>query len=200
MPERVITREGVRIRYVEEGLGKPLVLLHGYSFNADNWIASGIVQSLTRDYKVYAIDMPYGAKSKSSKFKSNAEGYAKFLRGLLDALSLDDPPIVGPSMSGEVLMWYVALGYKTKLAVLVGPVGLDDKELQTALSKYGGRLVAIWGERDEISPPSIYAPLLKRILPSAHVVVMPGAGHPAYLDKPGEFVEILRGLLAEIDY
>lgn len=200
MPEKTLTLEGVRIRYIEEGSGRPVVLLHGYSFNADNWFSSGVAQALAESYKIYAVDMPYGAKSRSSKFRANAEEYAKFLRKILDALSLEDPPLVGPSMSGEVLMWYVALGYKTRLAVLVGPVGLDDKELQNALSRFNGRLVAIWGEKDEISPPSIYAPLLKRILPSAQVVVMPGAGHPAYLDKPGEFVDILKNLLAEIGY
>ncbi len=200
MEEGTLSLEGLRIRYIRSGDGKPVVLLHGYSFNADNWYSSGIAQSLAENYTVYAIDMPYGAKSKSSKFRSDAKGYARFLRKILDAFSLGEPPIVGPSMSGEVLMWYVALGYGTALAVLVGPVGLDDKELQSGLAKSDVRIAAIWGEKDEISPPSIYAPLLKRILPSARVAVLPGAGHPAYLDKPREFLELLRGFLAEAGY
>jgi pimeloyl-ACP methyl ester carboxylesterase len=200
MEEGTLSLEGLRIRYIKDGGGKPVVLLHGYSFNADNWFSSGVAQSLAESYAVYAVDMPYGAKSKSSKFRSDARGYAKFLRKVLDALSLGEPPIVGPSMSGEVLMWYVALGYRTALAVLVGPVGLDDRELQAELARSGARIAAIWGEKDEISPPSVYAPLLKKILPSAQVAVLPGAGHPAYLDRPREFLELLRGFLAEAGY
>lgn len=198
--EEILTVGGVRIRYIKEGGGRPIVLLHGYSFNADSWFSSGVAQDLARDYAVYAIDMPYGAKSKSAKFRSDARGYADFLRKLLDALSLRGPPIVGPSMSGEVLLWYVASGYDTALALLVGPVGLDDKDLQVALSKSKARVAAIWGEKDEISPPTIYAPLLKKILPQAEVVVIPGAGHPAYLDRPKEFLEVVRGLLSDIGY
>ncbi|CCC81308.1 alpha/beta fold hydrolase [Thermoproteus tenax] len=192
--------EGVRIRYLRDGSGPPIVLLHGYSFNADDWFTSGIAPELAKEYAVYAFDMPYGAKSKSSRFRASPREYAGFLKRLLEAFSLDRPPIVGPSMSGEVLLWYAALGYPTVLPVVVGPVGLDDAELQSALSKYRGPLVSIWGEGDKISPPSIYAPLLRRLVPSANIVVMPNAGHPAYLDRPQEFLDVLRTYLREFNY
>ncbi|MBP1450100.1 MAG: alpha/beta fold hydrolase, partial [Thermoproteus sp.] len=131
MEEGTITVEGTRIRYIAEGSGKALVLLHGYSFNSDDWFNSGIAQALARSYAVYAIDMPYGAKSKSDRMRADARGYARFLGKLLDALALGEPAMVGPSMSGQVLLRYLTLGHLAA-AVVVGPVGLGEFEAAEA--------------------------------------------------------------------
>jgi len=52
-------------------------------------------------------------------------------------------------------------------------------------------ILAVWGERDEVSPPS-KASLLRDL---AKVVILRDAGHAAYLDKPGEFVEAVLDFL-----
>lgn len=201
MEEKAIAVEGIRIRYlVEGGAGKPLVLLHGYSFNSDDWFKAGVAQELARKYAVYAIDMPYGAKSKSGRTRLSAKGYAEFLRKILDSLSLGEPVVVGPSMSGEVLLWYLALGFPAAAGVVVGPVGLSNEELARLAPGARAPLLAIWGEEDKISPPREAAPALKRLFPRAEVAIIPGAGHPAYLDKPSEFLEILLSFLGKIGY
>jgi len=108
MNEQYITVAGRRVRFIAGGSGKPLVLLHGWSFNADTWVESGIFDTLAKHYAVYAIDMPYGVRTKSERFHAPRPEYAKFLRQVLDALGLADPPLVGPSASGEVVLWYLA--------------------------------------------------------------------------------------------
>lgn len=190
-----ITVEGKKVRFIEAGRGLPLVLLHGWSFNSDTWAESGILQELATRYKIYAIDMPYGVKTKSERFKASRREYAAFLRRILDALNLADPPIVGPSASGEVALWYVAQGFPTRGAVVVGPVGLTE-ELISAVAKSGVPILAIWGERDEISPPS-NAALLRGNVKTAFIQ---GAGHAAYLDKPAEFISLLLTFLRDIRY
>ncbi|MGB9704866.1 MAG: alpha/beta fold hydrolase [Pyrobaculum sp.] len=190
MSEKYVAVEGRRVRYLVGGSGKPLVLLHGWSFNADTWVESGVFNTLASHFTVYAIDMPYGIKTKSERFQAPRREYAVFLRRVLDALGLADPPLVGPSASGEVVLWYVAKRLPTRAAVVVGPVGLAG-ELLEELRGAGVPILAVWGERDEVSPPS-KASLLRDL---AKVVVLRDAGHAAYLDKPGEFVEAVLDFL-----
>ncbi|MFN3803872.1 MAG: alpha/beta fold hydrolase [Pyrobaculum sp.] len=187
---REVTIGGRRVLYLEEGAGEPLVLLHGWSFNSDDWVRSGIFHKLARHFRIYAVDMPYGLKTRSDRFNAPRREYAKFLRQILDALGLEDPPLVGPSASGEVVLWYVALGLPARAAVVIGAVGLTA-ELLAGLSQSKTPILAIWGERDHISPPANARLLEGR----ARVVVIKEAGHAAYLDKPEEFVAVVLDFL-----
>lgn len=194
MNEQYITVAGRRVRFIAGGSGKPLVLLHGWSFYADTWVESGIFDALAKHYAVYAIDMPYGVRTKSERFHAPRPEYAKFLRQVLDALGLADPPLVGPSASGEVVLWYLAQRLPAKAAVVVGPVGLVD-ELLKALEEREIPVLAVWGELDEISPPSNAQLLRGRNVKTA---ILKGAGHAAYLDKPKEFVELVLEFLGSV--
>jgi Predicted hydrolases or acyltransferases (alpha/beta hydrolase superfamily) len=193
MKEVFLNVEDKRVRYIVGGSGKPLVLLHGWSFNADTWVESGIFSAFAERYTVYAIDMPYGIRTKSERFHAPRAEYARFLRQVLDALGLVDPPLVGPSASGEVVLWYLARKYPAKAAVVVGPVGLVD-ELLTALAEVETPILAVWGERDEISPPT-NAQLLRG--KNVKTIILKDAGHAAYLDKPKEFVEAVVEFLGD---
>lgn len=193
MSERFVEVGSVKIRVLEGGSGRPVVLLHGWSFNADDWVASGIFQAVSREFHVYAVDMPYGIKSKSDKFRAARPEYARFLRRVLDVLGLADPPLVGPSASGEVVLWYVAQGLPTRGVVVVGPVGLVP-ELVDAVAKTKVPILAVWGERDTVSPPS-NADLL---VGNVEKVVIKDAGHAAYLDKPEEFIRVVLEFLRRV--
>ena len=49
---------GVRIRYIEEGQGEPVVLVHGYTSNAEaQWARTGVLQALAGQYRVIAMDV-----------------------------------------------------------------------------------------------------------------------------------------------
>ncbi|MEZ0320142.1 MAG: alpha/beta hydrolase [Pyrobaculum sp.] len=193
MSERFIEVDGKKIRVVEGGGGRPVVFLHGWSFNADDWVNSGVFPTVSQEFRVYAVDMPYGVKSKSEKFRAPRPEYARFLRRILDVLGLVDPPLVGPSASGEVVLWYVAQGLPTRGAVVIGPVGLVP-ELVSAVAKTNVPILAVWGERDNVSPPS-NADLL---VGNVEKVVIKDAGHAAYLDKPSEFVKIILDFLRRV--
>jgi pimeloyl-ACP methyl ester carboxylesterase len=46
---------GVKIRYVVEGAGEPVLLIHGFTVDLDlNW--RGVIPALTKDYRVIAYD------------------------------------------------------------------------------------------------------------------------------------------------
>jgi len=53
------TSNGIKLHYIVEGHGAPVVLIHGLNSSVKmNWEAPGIVSSLSRNYQVIAIDMP----------------------------------------------------------------------------------------------------------------------------------------------
>ena len=55
---RFIEVDGVRLHYIEQGEGPVLLLLHGTVVTADDFRANGLLDQLSRSYRVIAIDRP----------------------------------------------------------------------------------------------------------------------------------------------
>jgi pimeloyl-ACP methyl ester carboxylesterase len=73
---RWIEVEGARVHYLIEGPegGRPIVLLHGASFQAEIWKEIGMMEALAEaGYLVYAVDLPGFGKS-SSRLRSPGPG------------------------------------------------------------------------------------------------------------------------------
>src|SRR3954447_5988618 len=93
---RWIEVEGGRVHYLIEGheTGRPVILLHGASFQAQTWKEIGTMAALAQaGCLAYAVDLPgYGQSSP-------AHGSVRtWLRGLLDVLEIERPVVVSPSM------------------------------------------------------------------------------------------------------
>ena len=128
--EKWATIKGLNIRYLMKGIGNPFVLLHGFSFLAETWVEMGLFDELAEKYVVYAFDMPYGVKSKSDKFEAgNRSEYAEFLGEMLKKLNIENPILLGASISGEVTLRYLSLGYDARAAILEG-LARYSKEIQ----------------------------------------------------------------------
>ena len=55
--DRFFDSGGVKIRYVVEGKGEPVLLIHGYTARLEtNWQLPGIIKGLSGDYQVIALD------------------------------------------------------------------------------------------------------------------------------------------------
>lgn len=54
---------GVKIRYIEQGKGEPVILLHGGTSNLETWVSAGVVANLARDFRVIAYDARGAGKS-----------------------------------------------------------------------------------------------------------------------------------------
>jgi predicted alpha/beta-fold hydrolase len=63
-PDNFFDSNGVRIRYVDQGQGAPVVLIHGYTGNLErHWVAPGVFANLAKDHRVIALDCRGHGKS-----------------------------------------------------------------------------------------------------------------------------------------
>ena len=63
-PDQFFDSNGVRIRYVEQGQGPAVVLMHGYTGTLDrHFIANGVFANLAKDHRAIAIDLRGHGKS-----------------------------------------------------------------------------------------------------------------------------------------
>ena len=101
---------GVRLRYVEEGKGEPVVLVHGFANTADIWWANGIAQDLSRNYRVIAFDMRgHGKSDKPHDAARYGREMGLDVVRLLDHLGIRRAHIVGYSMGGHIVSQLLTL-------------------------------------------------------------------------------------------
>ena len=102
--DRWFDSNGTRIRYVEQGSGQPLLLIHGYTRSIEtNWIESGVFQELAKSYRVIAFDLRGHGKS-DKPHDPAAYGREIMLDAvrLLDHLRIQKAHIVGYSLGAVI--------------------------------------------------------------------------------------------------
>lgn len=102
---RFFDSHGVRLHYIDEGAGEPVLLIHGFSLDLRlNWMATGIVSALTdAGYRVVAYDgRGHGASGKPHDAAAyGAQEVADPIR-LLDHLGIARAHVVGYSRGGRI--------------------------------------------------------------------------------------------------
>jgi pimeloyl-ACP methyl ester carboxylesterase len=96
------TKDGVKIHYVTLGKGTPIVLIHGYTGNADgNWFRNGVAQALAKNHQVIALDCRNHGKS--DKPQPGGPGKADDVVELIDHLKIQKAHFHGYSMGGMIV-------------------------------------------------------------------------------------------------
>jgi pimeloyl-ACP methyl ester carboxylesterase len=120
---------GVKIRYVVEGKGEPVLLIHGFIINLDaNWKMPGIIKGLSKDYQVIALDnRGHGKSEKPHDPKKYGMEMAEDAVRLLDHLQIKKAHIVGYSM-GAVITAKLLASHPDRFltATLGGHAGLRE--------------------------------------------------------------------------
>ncbi len=137
------TSDGVKLHYVEDGKGPPVILIHGYTGDADgNWVKNGIFEALAKNHRVIAIDMRgHGLSDKPhDPAMYGADRMPSDVLELMDGLKIKKAHIAGYSMGGGITGQLIARAPERFLSASFGgsgvrEVGKPAQDAATALDK-----------------------------------------------------------------
>ncbi|HUU67050.1 MAG TPA: alpha/beta hydrolase [Methyloceanibacter sp.] len=120
--------DGVRIAYLDEGEGEPILLIHGFASNvAANWIDPGWVQTLTQaGRRVIAYDNR-GHGQSDKLYEPDAYGapaMAEDARRLLDRLDIEQADVLGYSMGARIAAFLTFAHPARVRSVIFGGLGI----------------------------------------------------------------------------
>ena len=99
---------GLNCVYLEGGQGEPLLLLHGFGANKDNF--TRVARFLTPHYRVIVPDtIGFGESARPQEADYSPIAQAERARALAQALGIPGLHLGGSSMGGHVAMTYAAL-------------------------------------------------------------------------------------------
>lgn len=121
-----INISGIKLNYIIEGQGSPIVVLHGWGANIDTIIP--IVNILSEGYKVYALDLPGFGKSEEPKEVFGSYEYVKIVKEFLDEMGIEKASFVGHSFGGKLsIIFGVDYPDLVDKLVLIDSAGLIPK-------------------------------------------------------------------------
>jgi pimeloyl-ACP methyl ester carboxylesterase len=135
LQDKFFDSKGVRIRYVEQGTGEPVVLVHGFGGRA-NAVADRVFQRLAKNYRVIAFDCRgHGKSDKPHDAKQYGQEMALDVVRLLDHLKIKQAHIVGYSMGGLIVAKLLTMKPQRFLTATLGGSGgvLDPTESEVKL-------------------------------------------------------------------
>jgi pimeloyl-ACP methyl ester carboxylesterase len=113
---RTIQIKGNTIFYVVKGEGEPLLLIHGYG--AGSWVWEKQINILSKNYKVYALDIIGYGYSDRPRIEYTPETYIHFLRDFIDGLEIERATLIGNSMGGGIA-WAMAALFPKRVGKLI---------------------------------------------------------------------------------
>jgi pimeloyl-ACP methyl ester carboxylesterase len=128
---------GVRIRYVEQGQGPAIVLMHGYTGTLDrHFLANGVFATLAKDHRAIAIDLRgHGKSGKPHDPDAYGEAMAVDVVRLLDHLKIPRAHVLGYSL-GAMIAARLATMHPSRLMGVVYVASLPLLEGDTYLEPF----------------------------------------------------------------
>ena len=120
--------DGVRVAYIDEGEGEPILLIHGFASNiAANWIDPGWVRTLTKaGRRVIAYDNRGHGESEKLYDPDlyGAPMMAEDARRLLDHLGIGRADVLGYSMGARIAAFLVFAHPERARSIVFGGLGI----------------------------------------------------------------------------
>ena len=123
---------GLEVSYIEEGEGRPVLLLHGWGCNGGHW--QPLTDALKGGFRVVAPDLPGFGESEEPPDTWGTEEYAALIAALMKALGLEKPVIAGHSNGGRVAISLAAKGLAEKV-ILTDSAGIKPRRSASYYAK-----------------------------------------------------------------
>ncbi|MDB5705518.1 MAG: Beta-ketoadipate enol-lactone hydrolase [Sphingomonas bacterium] len=125
------TIDGIRLHYTDRGHGPAIVMIHGLGGQMRNF-GYALTDLLVADHRVILVDRPgsgYSAAAPSAAIPDQA----RLVTGLIDALDLEKPLVVGHSLGGAVAL-ALALDHPAKVGglALISPLTQVQEQVPAA--------------------------------------------------------------------
>ena len=129
----ILVKEENGIRYVEEGEGPVLLLLHGLFGALSNW--EGVVNRFSKDFRVISPRLPiYEMPIR----EAGLDGLRMFVEDFVALKKLNDMIIMGNSLGGHIALIYTLNNSdKVKKLILTGSSGLFEDSMGGSYPKRG---------------------------------------------------------------
>jgi pimeloyl-ACP methyl ester carboxylesterase len=115
--------DGVTLTYIDEGVGDPVVLLHGWGGQAASM--TPLVVALRDHYRVLAFDLPGFGGSSQPPVAWGTPEYAEFVHRAVASLGIARATYVGHSFGGRLAIWLAShVPEAVQALVLIDSAGL----------------------------------------------------------------------------
>jgi pimeloyl-ACP methyl ester carboxylesterase len=116
---RFLEVDGVRLHYLEQGQGDPVVLIHGSGALIQDFTVSGLVDGLSGHHRVIVFDRPgYGYSTRPRGRVWTPRAQAEVLEKALDQLGVEQATVLGHSW-GTLVAVALALRFPSRVRALV---------------------------------------------------------------------------------
>ena len=186
-------------RYIfNEAPGRPLILLHGYSFTIDVWRKIGLIDKLVEENIPFlALDMPYGRVSSCREKESSSDVNVDYVRRMLmDKFYEEIPIILGASLGGYNALRY-GMKYDVMGLILIGPVWSTREDIIETYVEKKVPILLIYGDKDNIVSLDEMEEFRDKV-GTVKLIIYEGASHPAYLDYPERFTKDVISFYREV--
>lgn len=119
------TADGVKMHYLVQGSGPPLLLLHGFALSARlNWVDPGALDTLAAAFTVIVPDLRgHGESDKPQDPAAYGTHFVDDLLGLLDHLRIQAAHVAGYSMGGLITLNLIATHPERVRSAVLGGAG-----------------------------------------------------------------------------
>jgi len=153
--------KGVKLRYVVEGQGPPVVLIHGLTLDVESqWADPGIIKALTQDYRVIAMDCRgHGKSDKPHESAAYGIEMVEDVCRLLDHLKIKKAHIVGYSLGGSIALKLLMTHPERCSSVILGDNAVYHEHYDFSAEDKAARNAAVVSDPADVMPkPSPEAP------------------------------------------
>jgi pimeloyl-ACP methyl ester carboxylesterase len=156
LEDQFFDSNGVKIHYVERGAGDAVILLHGNGGSIQDWVKSGVLQALSQDFRVIAMDARgHGESDKLHDPKAYGREMSLDVLRMMDHLGIRKAHLVGYSMGAQTAAHLVVIKPERFISATLG--GAPGRFYWTDKDTRQAEQNAVERERDCISRGMIEA-------------------------------------------